>query len=322
MLFGLRSRMLLVALSSSVAGCDFAAGAVLEAAYGEDGGTFRLDAGVLVGPKPSEEVTQPSQGLATLDSGAQSSANDAATQQPSANDAATQQPSANDAGSATRPDGSTPNTQPDASTARDASVADATVSRPDASVSGGQRCVIFLHGKGSAGANTRDDPAGFKYISPNGPASAAPWNGQQWLYFPDSGYNDVVAVVQKAISDNSCARVIIHGFSNGGAAAAKLYCRGNTFGGTVLGYIADDPVPDHGADSCARPAGVRLRVYWTGGLNHCVDGWECGPAEYTCEGGTTVGVNKYAANLGTQWVQSKYSVHQQYDNPPEYSSWW
>lgn len=178
-------------------------------------------------------------------------------------------------------------------------------------------CVVSLHGKSGGGfdAYQRD---GYLMVGPTGNADG--WGGKQWIYFPDAQLAQVQRIVAAAIADNACTRVVIHGFSNGAAAAAKLYCRGNTFGGVVTGYVIDDPVPDHGADRCAPSAGVKLRLYWTGGLTPA-DGWNCAEGDWTCEGGQTVGIDKYQANLSTTRVQSIHTQHAPYDSPPEYADW-
>jgi hypothetical protein len=182
-----------------------------------------------------------------------------------------------------------------------------------------QRCVVFLHGKSGAGFAT-DRKAQYFFVGPTGNAEG--WGGKQWLYFPDAQFAEVRQIVSKALDDAGCTRAILHGFSNGAAAVAKLYCRGVDFDGKVLGYIIDDPVPDHGADGCAPLKGVKARLYWTGGLNSATDGWNCLEGDWTCEGGTTVGIQKYAANLKLVSTPSVKTTHEPYGDPPEYQSWW
>ena len=114
----------------------------------------------------------------------------------------------------------------------------------------------------------------------------------------------------------------MHGFSNGASAAAKLYCRGEDFGGTVSGYIVDDPVTDHAVDACKPAPGAKLRLYWTGGLGQAVDGFACAPSDWTCEGGTTIGIERYSRALGVAWAPSMHRDHREHASPPEYSSWW
>jgi hypothetical protein len=178
-----------------------------------------------------------------------------------------------------------------------------------------RRCVVFLHGKGGAGGPSL--PAeGYLRVAPVGNADG--WGGKQWLYFPDARFAEVRAIVASALDGAGCTRALVHGFSNGGAAAAKLYCRGDSFGGRVQAYVFDDPVPDHGADACTPPAGTQATLYWTGALGQAAAGWSCAEGDWTCEGGSTIGVQRYAQNLGLAVGKSIHTSHTPYENPPEY----
>jgi hypothetical protein len=185
----------------------------------------------------------------------------------------------------------------------------------------GARCVVMLHGKGSSGGGSYTGAGGALVLSPSGNDSA--WGGLQWLYFPDSAYASARANVAAAIDGAGCTQVIVDGFSNGGAFAAKLFCKGETFGGRLVGVVADDPVPDHGVDGCAPGGGVKVAVYWTGALSAtATPGWSCAEQDWTCEGGTTIGIDAYVRALGTSRQASPYSSHQWYQNAPELTSWW
>ena len=140
------------------------------------------------------------------------------------------------------------------------------------------------------------------------------------MYFPDANYAITRSIVQSAITSNKCSKVVVDGFSNGAAFAAKLACRAETFGGTVVGYVIDDPVPDHGTDNCGRV--TQSVLYWTGALaSTAVPGWQCASGDWTCEGGETIGINATASNLKLVVNQSIYTSHTPYDNPPELSNW-
>lgn len=179
----------------------------------------------------------------------------------------------------------------------------------------GPNCVVRLHGKGGAGSAARERD-GYVELAPTGNASG--WGGRQWLYFPESGYQAGRAAVANAIDGAGCRRVVIDGFSNGAAFAAKLYCRGESFGGRLAGVIVDDPVTDHAVEGCAPASGVRVTLYWTGALQGVAQpGWSCASADWTCEGGSTIGIAAYAAALGTTAKQSPNSGHSAYANPPE-----
>jgi len=187
-----------------------------------------------------------------------------------------------------------------------------------ASAPSGKRCVVLLHGKGGnaqSGRITGDT----SFVQPGG--NAAGWGGRQWIYFPDDRYREVRTIVEDAIDSAGCGPVIVQGFSNGAAASMKLYCRGERFGGHVIGYIADDPVPDHGVDACKPAAGVRLRLYWTGALATATNGWACKQRDWTCDGDSTIGIERYAQALGTEIVPSIHTSHAEYASPPEQSEW-
>jgi hypothetical protein len=86
--------------------------------------------------------------------------------------------------------------------------------------------------------------------------------------------------------------------------------------------VADDPVPDHAADRCAPASGIPITLYWTGALDGtALPGWNCREQDWTCEGGTTVGLAAFAANIGTTAKQSPFSTHQWYVNAPELVAW-
>jgi hypothetical protein len=182
-----------------------------------------------------------------------------------------------------------------------------------------KRCLVRFHGKGGSGSGVSTN-GDVTVISPNGNADG--WGGRQWLYFAPSSYDVALAGVAQAVDANGCGQVIVNGFSNGAAFAVKLYCRGESFGGRLVGVVADDPVPDHGADGCAPAGGVPLTMYWTGALAGTAQpGWDCTQQDWTCEGGTTVGIGAYAANAGTSAKASPYTGHQWYTAAPEVNAW-
>ena len=151
-----------------------------------------------------------------------------------------------------------------------------------------------LHGKGGGGAETVVED-GVSVISPDGNAEG--WGGRQWLYFPDGEYTAARTAVEAATAE--CDQLIIHGFSNGAAFAAKLYCRGETFGGRLVRVVVDDPVVDAGVKDCSPDPSVGVTLYWTGALEaQAQPGWDCAEADWTCEGGHTIGIDAYAESLG------------------------
>jgi len=179
------------------------------------------------------------------------------------------------------------------------------------------QCLVRLHGKGGTGRApvTAGDTT---TVSPSGNAEG--WGGRQWRYFPDEEYAGARDLVADAVS--GCDRIIVNGFSNGGAFAAKLYCRGERFGGRLVRVVVDDPVVDAGVAECAPAADVEIVLYWTGGLEPtAAPGWDCAEGDWTCEGGTTIGIDAYAAALGTEVKQSRFDDHEWYWDAPEVSQW-
>ncbi len=179
-------------------------------------------------------------------------------------------------------------------------------------------CVLHLHGKSGTGAATARF-AGLRHVCPAGNAEG--WGGRQWLYFPEPRYREMRDALRAAIAKSRCDRVIVHGFSNGAAAAAKLYCRGESFQHKVVGYVLEDPVPDHGVDACRPDPALKLRLYWTGALQQPVPGWRCAERDWTCEGDQTIGIAAYARALGTVAVPSIHRTHRPQESPPEYGLW-
>jgi hypothetical protein len=178
-------------------------------------------------------------------------------------------------------------------------------------------CIVRLHGKGSSGApsETVDDR---RIVAPDGNAEG--WNGRQWLYDTPERFDAGVAIVTAAA--DGCARVVVHGFSNGGAFAGKLFCRGIDLGGRLAGVIVDDPVTDNGVVPCAPAAGVEVALYWTGALAaDSAPGGACGPKDWTCEGGTTIGIDAYAAALGVPATASPHDDHRWHFEAPELTAW-
>jgi hypothetical protein len=180
------------------------------------------------------------------------------------------------------------------------------------------RCVVVLHGKGQK-PQSPTVVGDTTYLRPGGNADG--WGGRQWLYYPDARYREMRDSIAAAIESAGCGQAIVHGFSNGAAAAAKLYCRGERFGGRAKGYVIDDPVPDHGVDNCAPPEDLRVRLYSTGALSVAIDGWSCATQDWTCEGGQTIGLEKYAQALRTEVTPSIHSTHKEYESPPELTAW-
>jgi hypothetical protein len=192
---------------------------------------------------------------------------------------------------------------------------------PPAPAASGLRCIVRLHGKGGGAGGTHSVAADLVEVAPGGNGSA--WGGRVWNYFPESGYVAARSSVVAAVDAAGCGRIVVVGFSNGGAFAAKLFCRGESFDGRLIGVIVDDPVVDHAVDGCRAARGVRVALYWTGALaSTATPGWNCAEQDWTCEGGTTIGIDAYQRALGVTRQQSPHTTHAVYQSPPELSSWW
>lgn len=196
----------------------------------------------------------------------------------------------------------------------------------------GQRCLVYLHGRGGNGypTETQYDAAGsYEHIRPSANESYA-LGGRVWIYFhpayPDiyaTGYPEMLSGIKAAIPA-SCGRIILMGFSNGGAAAAKIYCQGETFNGRLMGVIIDDPVTDTGTQSCNHAPSLPVVLYITGGLG--TDTGNCyfagNPYYFTCQDDTRLSPAQYASGLGTVVKQSIHTSHTPYIYPPELYQWW
>lgn len=187
---------------------------------------------------------------------------------------------------------------------------------PTATGSSG-RCLVRLHGKGGTGGDTVTD-GDVTVIAPTGNSDG--WGARQWLYFPAAEYDAARQIVADSVA--GCEQIIVNGFSNGASFAAAMYCRGETFDGRLVGVVVDDPVTDHAVDECAPDPSVMVTLYSTGALEATAPaGWQCADGDWTCQGGETIGIEAYAAALGTEAQQSPFTDHQWYVDAPELSAW-
>jgi hypothetical protein len=179
-----------------------------------------------------------------------------------------------------------------------------------------ERCVVSLHGKGGEGRPATLDDKGTARINPVGNAEG--WGGRQWIYFPDDRYDEALGVVTEAVTASQCQQVVLSGFSNGAAFVAAMWCRGETLDGRLRRVVIDDPVPDQATADCAPPPDVPATLYWTGGLaDQAVAGQDCESIDWTCAGGSMVGIDAYAEALGVEVTPSVHSDHQPYTDAPE-----
>jgi hypothetical protein len=179
------------------------------------------------------------------------------------------------------------------------------------------RCLVRLHGKSETGAPARldDDVA---ILSPTGNDVAGP--GHQWLYDDEADYAAAREIVVDAV--DGCGRIILNGFSNGAAFAAKLYCSGEDFAGRLVRVVIDDPVVDEGVLDCQPADDVDVVLYWTGELEPIArPGQDCDEIGWTCDGGVTIGIDAYADALRTDVLDSAHDTHVQFTDAPELSDW-
>lgn len=131
----------------------------------------------------------------------------------------------------------------------------------------GEGCVVFIHGAGWSGAPYTEDWGDKTFIWPYSGNDEFP---HFWLYDgpyltygdDDTAYDAAVANIRTSIDANNCGPVMITGASNGGAFLAKMYCRGEDFGGRLWAVHVDDPVPDAGVLNCT-PSPTVIRTMFT-----------------------------------------------------------
>ena len=67
---------------------------------------------------------------------------------------------------------------------------------------------------------------------------------------------------------------------------------------------------------------VEAILYWTGGLAAPRSlGWDCTLGDWTCEGGTTIGIDRYATAMDLDVTPSPFSDRQWYWDAPEVAQW-
>jgi hypothetical protein len=203
----------------------------------------------------------------------------------------------------------------------------ATTVRPAGAPPTGKRCLVKLHGLTGRGQPTQDDGT-LTLLQPQGNGV---WSGGGfgWIYysddrFPGTGYDQARAsIVESLNAVGNCGQIIVYGFSNGGAMVAKLYCRGETFGGKMVGYIVDDPVTDAGVDGCAPAAGVKVAVFHSRFMNDQVnDSTTCRPGNtWICENNVRYRLADYDARIGVTGVIAAVE-HDAGPYQPVIDGWW
>jgi hypothetical protein len=141
-----------------------------------------------------------------------------------------------------------------------------------------------------------------------------------WDYYSSlAAFEEARRIVIRAV--DGCDAIIVNGFSNGGAFAAKLFCDGETFGNRLIRVVLDDPVPDRAVVGCRPDPLVGVHLYWTGALDYAHVGFSCIDAELPCQDGTAIGIAAYAACLSTSVRDSPHSTHTWFKAAPETRNW-
>jgi hypothetical protein len=87
-------------------------------------------------------------------------------------------------------------------------------------------------------------------------------------------------------------------------------------------WSSTTPVVDASVEGCAPAPDVAVTLYWTGALKATAQpGWDCAEGDWTCEGGTTIGIDAFTEALGTEVRDSPFDDHQWYVDAPETMAW-
>ena len=178
-------------------------------------------------------------------------------------------------------------------------------------------CVVRLHGRSQKGAPTTVTDRVVE-ISPTGNGRYG--LGHQWLYAETENFEAGRFIVATAIANASCDNVVVNGFSNGGAFAARLFCDGVSFGGRLRAVVIDDPVADAITNGCQPPtdADVEVVLFWTGVLEERLPpGTNCADVDFECAGSLIIGIDAMADNLATPVLPSAYEQHRWHRDAPE-----
>lgn len=188
----------------------------------------------------------------------------------------------------------------------------------------GKKCTVVLHGAGGGSIGSSDwgryNNQPVALVQPRSPQGNfwlydGPHNGQ---YDPTSStdetyYNEAVTTITNAANNAGCTgSILLMGQSNGGAMAAKMYCRGNTLNGRLAGLILDDPVPDQAVLNCAKPA-LKYRVYLysdelTNEANQASGvGYRCSsmPSYWYCDNDTALPRTQFEQAIGLTGVRQR-----------------
>ena len=198
----------------------------------------------------------------------------------------------------------------------------------------GEGCIVSVHGAGWPGPASVEDWGDKTFIMPHSGNDEFPffwlYDGPYLVYSDnDDSYNASVDIIRTAIDENDCGPVMLTGQSNGAAFVAKMYCRGEDFGGRLWAVHADDPVMDAGVLGCD-PSPTVIRTLFT----HSTELVEEAPTfpglicsnrqsvygSWYCEDDQVLTLEQFEAEIGEESVWSR-ELH---IDPPtgELSFWW
>ena len=178
-------------------------------------------------------------------------------------------------------------------------------------------CEVQLHGRTEQGAAPRRSEERV-VLRPDANRSFEQ-GGRVWIYDTESEFREARDLVGELVQEAGCEAVVLHGFSNGAAFAAKLACSGETFDSRLVGVVVDDPVADDSSPDCTPGEGVDVALYWTGAIP---DEGSCRDLGWTCAGGDElVGIAAFAERLGAAVQNSPEEDHRMNEDPPEIPRW-
>jgi hypothetical protein len=205
-----------------------------------------------------------------------------------------------------------------------------TAPRPE-----GAACILYLHGAGTTDAGYVEDWAdeGILFLVPQSPNAEWPhfwlYDGQYEVYTDsDAPFDELTAFLTAELDRNNCGPVMLYGASNGAGFAAKLYCRGQDFGGRVWSVMVDDPVPDAGVVGCSPSPSVQRTLFThsaeIAGDAELFEDDRCSRSPtlrwpWYCEDDIGFGVAEYEAHI----AQTSHLTRDEHvgANPPEYNFW-
>lgn len=190
----------------------------------------------------------------------------------------------------------------------------------------GNKCTLGLHGAGGGGGNY-GPTQGVEALNPQARNPADGSSTNFWLYDgPHNFQNDpgnaadeqyyqyLVTYLRQTLDARGCGPTLITGSSSGGAFAAKLYCRGETFGNRVWGYTMEDPVKDEGVLGCRPSANVRI-AFFAYSQEHerksaaAAPTFRCslpGSDHWYCENDKTMTLDEYRRQTGQPSLMTSY----------------